>query len=54
MLPGSDHDAAEAAATASRELRRVMVRTERLSSTPDRNGMLCEQRMTTPIDQRER
>ena len=33
-------------ATLERKLRRVMVRTERLSTTPDRNGMLVERRRT--------
>lgn len=43
--------AVEAAALASSELRKVMVRTERLSSTPNRNGMLTEVRAPTPVDQ---
>lgn len=51
LLPGSDLDAERAAAIASKELRQVMVRTERLSSTPDRNGMLREIHAATPIDQ---
>ena len=55
LLAGEDQNATaiDAAAAASRELRRVMVRTERLSSTPDRNGMLREVHSPTPLDQRD-
>ena len=54
LLAGDDQNAAvDAAAVASRELRRVMVRTERLSSTPDRNGMLREVHSPTPLDRRD-
>jgi hypothetical protein len=43
LLTGGDHARArEARDRAQQELRRVMCRTERLSSTPDRNGMLFE------------
>ena len=43
LLTGGDHTRArEARNRVEHELRRVMSRTERLSSTPDRNGMLVE------------
>ena len=43
LLAGGDHARArEARDRVERELRRVMSRTERLSSTPDRDGMLVE------------
>jgi len=46
--------ATEAKETVERELRRVMVRTERLGSTPDRDGMIAEHAWTgvtlTPAD----
>ena len=43
LLTGGDHTRArEARNQVEHELRRVMSRTERLSSTPDRNGMLVE------------
>ena len=47
----SGSGAAEAAELASIELRRVMVRTERLSSTPDRNGMLSEVLKVIEVEQ---
>jgi Helicase conserved C-terminal domain len=43
VLAGGDHRGAiEARDAAQKELRRVMCRTERLASTPDRDGMLQE------------
>lgn len=46
LLTGGDHTrACEAKDRVEHELRRVMSRTERLSSTPDRDGMLVERRL---------
>ncbi len=46
LLTGGDHTRArEARDRVEHELRRVMSRTERLSSTPDRDGMLVERRL---------
>lgn len=46
LLTGGDHARArEARDRVEHELRRVMSRTERLSSTPDRRGMLVERRL---------
>ncbi|WP_107771030.1 C-terminal helicase domain-containing protein [Nocardioides sediminis] len=45
-LMSGDREQAEAARDAAQaELRRVMVRTERLASTPDRDGMVVQKRM---------
>ena len=43
----------DAAAAASAQLRRVMVRTERLSSTANRDGMLTELPALTPVVQED-
>lgn len=47
LLSGGDHDRARAARDrVEHELRRVMSRTERLASTPDRDGMLIEKTLS--------